>query len=497
MTDRPPDARPPAGGGRDALELVVDAVVVDTVDERVDQRVEERVDERVAEVLDEAVTSADKAERALVEAEQAEGSAREAEGSAREAEGSAREAEGTAVEAAGTAREAEAGAVEASVAAAEAVTLVAPRDDPLLDDEVRQIEARVDDDNPFGRPGRPLSRRSPFLLAFTASLGVAVAYGLVKALIAVQSVLVLLLTAAFLAIGLNPAVEAIERRHIRRSLAVGVVLFVVVLFFVGFGFAVVPPIVEQAQELLEDAPQYVAQLQDNERIASLDERFGLLDRAQDLLDDPERIGLGAAGGVLGLGRVVLGFFFSTLTVLIVTLYFLANLPAIKARAYRLVPRSRRARVGLLGDEILSRVGGYVAGAVSIAALNAGLTYCLLTVLDIDYAVALSLVAFLTGLIPLIGATIGAVLLTGVALFSSLQAGIIVAVWFVVYQQIENYLLYPRIMQRSVDVSPAATVVAVLVGGALLGVLGALLAIPIAAAVSLVLDEVIAPRQDRL
>jgi predicted PurR-regulated permease PerM len=281
----------------------------------------------------------------------------------------------------------------------------------------------------------------------------------------------------------------------RRSFAVTVVLLAVLLFFVGFGFAVVPPIVEQAQAFVEAAPDYVRRLQDNERIASLDERFGLLQRAQDLLDDPERIGLGAAGGVLGVGRAVFGFFASTLIVFIVTLYFLSNLPSIKAQAYRLVPRSRRARVGLLTDEILTRVGGYVAGAVSIASLNAGLTYCLLTILGIDYAVALAMLVFLTGLVPLIGASIGAAILTAVALFSSLQAGIVVAVWFLLYQQLENYLLYPRIMQRSVDVSPAATVVAVLVGGALLGVLGALLAIPIAAALQLVLAEVVAPRQD--
>ena len=187
---------------------------------------------------------------------------------------------------------------------------------------------------------------------------------------------------------------------------------------------------------------------------------------------------------------------STLTVLIVTLYFLANLPFIKAKAYRLVPRTRRARVGLLSDEILSRVGGYVAGAVTIAGLSASLTYLLLLFLGVDYAIALSMVVFLTGLIPLIGATNGAFLITGVALFTSVKAAVVVAVWFLVYQQVENYFVYPRIMQRSVDVSPAATVVAVLIGGSLLGVLGALLAIPIAAAVQLVLDEVVAPRQDQ-
>jgi predicted PurR-regulated permease PerM len=438
------------------------------VEEVVDERVDEVVDERVGEVLERTDAQAEQAVRAKEEAEQAEAGARDA-------EDGAREAEAVAVRAAG---------------------LVAPADDPVLEPEVRQLEARVDEDNPFGRPGRPLAPRSPFRVAFSAALGVAVAYGLVRALISVQGVLVLLLTAAFLAIGLNPAVEWLERRHMRRSIAVAVVLFAVLLFFVGFGFAVVPPIVEQAQDFVVASPDYVAQLQDNERIAALDERFGLLERAQDMLADPQGIGLGAAGGVLGVGRAVFGFFASTLVVFIVTLYFLSNLPSIKAQAYRLVPRSRRARVGLLTDEILSRVGGYVAGAVSIASLNGGLTYVLLTVLEIEYAVALAMLVFLTGLIPLIGATIGALVIFAVALFSSLQAGIVVAVWFLVYQQIENYVLYPRIMQRSVDVSPAATVVAVLVGGALLGVLGALLAIPIAAAVQLVLAEVVAPRQDQ-
>ena len=438
------------------------------VEEVVDERVEDVVDERVGEVLERTGAQAEQAARAKEEAEQAEAGARDAEDGARQAE----------------------------AVAVRAAELVAPADDPVLEPEVRQVEARVDEDNPFGRPGRPLAPRSPFRVAFSAALGVAVAYGLVRALISVQGVLVLLLTAAFLAIGLNPAVEWLERRSMRRSIAVAVVLFAVLLFFVGFGFAVVPPIVEQAQDFVVAAPEYVAQLQDNERVAALDERFGLLERAQDLLSDPQGIGLGAAGGVLGVGRAVFGFFASTLVVFIVTLYFLSNLPSIKAQAYRLVPRSRRARVGLLTDEILSRVGGYVAGAVSIASLNGGLTYVLLTVLEIEYAVALAMLVFLTGLIPLIGATIGALVIFAVALFSSLQAGVIVAVWFLVYQQIENYVLYPRIMQRSVDVSPAATVVAVLVGGALLGVLGALLAIPIAAAVQLVLAEVVAPRQDQ-
>ena len=441
--------------------------VHDEVTEVVEQVVEDRVDERVDEALSQADASAERAASA----------------------------EAGAVAAETSARSAQAGAVEAGRGAVEAAAAVLPADDPVLDTAVRKIEARVDDDNPYGRPGRPMSSRSPFRVAFTAALGVALAYGLVKALIAVQSVLVLLLTAAFLAIGLAPLVDKLEAKHVKRGRAVAIVLLAVLLFFVGFGFAVVPPIVEQTQQLIEQAPEYVQQLQSNERIAALDERFGLLQRAEEAVGDPAKLGTAAAGGVLGVGKVVLGFTFNTLTLLILTLYFLSSLPSIKANAYRLVPRSRRARVGLLTDEILARVGGYVAGAVTIAGIASVLTFLLLLTLGVNSPVALALLVFLTGLIPLIGATIGAVVITAVALFTSVKVGIIIAVYYLIYQQLENYLLYPRIMKRSVDVSPAATVVAVLIGGSLLGVLGALLAIPIAAAVQLVLNEVVSPRQD--
>ena len=368
--------------------------------------------------------------------------------------------------------------------------------EPAGPEPAEQAVAPADQENPYGLPGRPIFARSPFRVAFTAALGVALAYGLVMALIAVQSVLILLLAAAFLAIGLNPAVEALERHGIKRGRAVAIVLLGVLLFFVGVGFAVAPPIVEQAQAFVDKAPDYVQQLQDNKRIASLDQRFGLLDRAQSLLEDPGQIGVSAAGGVLGVGKVVFGAFFSALTLLILTLYFLSSLPSMKISAYGLLPRSRRARVGLLSDEILSRVGGYVAGALTIATVAGVSTFLLLLVLGVPYPLALAMLVAVTDLVPLIGATIGAVIVITVAFFVSVQVGIIAAVFYLVYQQLENYALYPRIMKRSVDVSPATTVVAVLIGGSLLGVLGALLAIPIAAAIQLVLKEVIAPRQDQ-
>ncbi|MDT7572976.1 MAG: hypothetical protein QOE05_3150 [Actinomycetota bacterium] len=435
----------------------------DELEELIDREVKQEVKEEVKEELDDR-------------SGEFEGLAERAEDAAEGAEQSRR------------------GAVEAGEAAIEAAAAIDP-DDPLLDTAVRKIEAQADEENPFGRPGRPLSRRSPFRVAFTAALGVALAYALVQALVAVRSVLILLLISAFLAIGLNPAVEALERRGLSRGRAVGAVLVAVLLFFVGFGFAVVPPVIDQVGQLIDKAPDYVHDLQNNRRVASLDDRFHFLNQLKAYVSHPENLGTKLFGGVLGVGKVVFSAFFSTLTVLILTLYFLSNLPNMKAAAYRAVPRSRRARVGLLADEILERVGGYVGGALVIAVIAGVTTFVVLLVFHVPYPVALAMLVAITDLIPLIGATIGAVVVTLVSFFVSTKTGIVVGVYYAAYQQFENYVLYPRVMKKSVDVSPAATVVAVLIGGSLLGVLGALLAIPIAAAVQLVLQEVVIPRQD--
>ena len=452
------------------------------LDEAVDQRLDAVLDQRVDDAVDEHVDDAvDQAQEAAAEAQVSAGRAGDSAGRAGEA----------AEDSAGSSRTAR----QAGEAAVDAAVAVAPPDDPLLDTAIRKLEAHVDDDNPYGVPGRPLSRRSPFRIGFAGALGVGLAYGLVQALVAVRGVLVLLLVSAFLAIGLDPAVRFLEQRRIARGRAVGIVLLGVLLFFTLFGMAVVPPIIEQGQQFVEAVPGYVTDLQDNPRVAELDARYGILDQVQAAISDPARVGGTVFGGVLGVGKLLLSTFFSTLAVLILTLYFLANLPAIKSSAYRIVPRSRRARVGLLTDEILTRVGGYVAGALTIAFVAGFSTFVLLLVLGVPYPVALGLLIALTDLVPLVGATVGAAVVTLVAFSVSVEVGLIAAVWYLAYQQLENYVLYPKIMKRSVDISPAATVVAVLVGGALLGVVGALLAIPIAAAVQLVLNQVVEPRQD--
>lgn len=419
--------------------------------------------------------AADKAERAAERAEDAEAGAERAESKAEQAERGAEDAEASAEE------------------AAEAMLDVDP-EDPLLDTAVRRLEAQVSEDAPYGLPGPPMSRRSPFRIGLTAALGVAVAYGIVQALITVRSVLVLLLVSAFLAIGLNPAVEFFERRGLTRGRAVGVVLVLVLLAFGLFVLAIVPPIVDQSGAFVKEAPHYLDDLKKNSAVASLDKRFHVIKQAQSFLDSP-KLATSAFGGVLGLGKFVFGAIFSAITVLTLMLYFMSSLPAIKEGVYRLVPRSRRARVGLLTDDILERVGGYVAGCLVVAACAGVSSYVALLIAGVPYALALAVVVTLTDLIPVVGATIGAVVVTLVAFTVSVPVGIGIGLFYLAYQQLENFVIYPRVMKRSVDVAPAATVVAVLVGGSLLGIVGALLAIPTAAAVQLVLDEVVVPKQD--
>ncbi len=366
--------------------------------------------------------------------------------------------------------------------------------DPLLDTAVRRIAAEASEEEPFGKPGPPTSRWSPYRIGFFGALGVLTAYGFVNVLATVKSVLILLLISGFLAVGLNPAVEFFIRQGVRRSRAVGIVLVVVLLGFVGLLFAVVPPIVDQTTAFVDDAPGYLADLKQNSTVRDLDNRFHIIREATAFVQSPD-LAARTFGGVLGVGKIVFSTVFAAITVLTLTLYFMSSLPSMKHAAYRAVPRSRRARVGLLTDDILSRVGGYVAGALTIAAIAGTSSFVVLLSAGVPYPVALALVVTVTDLIPVIGATLGAIVVSAVAFTEDVRTGLIVAIFYLIYQQFENYVLYPRIMKRSVDVSPAVTIVAVLVGASLLGVVGALLAIPTAAAIQLILAEVLIPRQE--
>jgi predicted PurR-regulated permease PerM len=203
----------------------------------------------------------------------------------------------------------------------------------------------------------------------------------------------------------------------------------------------------------------------------------------------------ALGGVVGGAKLLFGTIFNVLTVLVLTIYFMASFEKIKSLGYGLVPSSRRMRVRLLTDEILSKVGAYMVGALAIAVVAGVSSWIVALILGLAYPFALAVVVAVCDLIPQIGATLGAVIVSLVGFATSLTAGIVCIAFFIVYQQVENYLIYPNVMRRSVAVSDVAAVVAALLGVALFGVVGALVAIPMVAAVQLILREVVLPSQE--
>ncbi|HEY0540407.1 MAG TPA: AI-2E family transporter [Actinoallomurus sp.] len=421
-----------------------------------------------------------------------------------DAETAGADTDGTDITAAGTEEPEGDGADDGNATAGKPARRISRRDrskatpDPITDMAAREREAGVDERFPFGRPGRPLTRSHPFVFGFYGALGVLVAYMLVQALTNALQVIILIIVALFLAVGLNPGVEALERLGISRRWAVLLVFLALVGFFVGFGFAIVPPLSQQTSAIIHNLTSgngYLEQLQNNPRLQDLDHRYHLLQKARTALQSKD-LGTRAANGAVGVGQVVLSGLFSTLTVLILTLYFLNSLPSITGFMYRLAPRSRRARVALLGDEILVRIGGYVAGNLLISLIAGVTSYIFLLIAGVPYALALALLVAITDLIPLVGASIGAVFVTALSFFTGLWTGIATGIFFLIYQQVENYIVQPRVMKRSVDVQPAVTIIAALIGGALLGVIGALLAIPAAAAIALILREVVMPRQEQ-
>lgn len=351
----------------------------------------------------------------------------------------------------------------------------------------------------FGLPGVPVNRAHPFYLGFTGALGVLLAIWLVGLVGRLSSMLTLVVVALFLALGLDPAVQLLQRLGLRRGVAIAVVFAGVIALFVGFVAAVAPTLVAQGTQLSQQLPDLLDSFQNSALVQRLDREYGLISSVTEQVQQRLTTGetaLQLFGGVFGAGKAVVSGAFSAFTVLVLTLYFLVSMHSMTEAAYQLVPASRRDRVRLLGDEIIRRIGAYIAGQVSVASLNGFFTYVMLSVLRLDYRLVLAITVGLFGLIPLVGATIGAVVVVLVALFHSWQSAVIVLVYYIVYQQLENYVIAPRIMSRTVSVPGAVAVIAALAGGTLLGVVGALVAIPVAAGVLLILQEVIIPRQAR-
>jgi predicted PurR-regulated permease PerM len=351
----------------------------------------------------------------------------------------------------------------------------------------------------LGEQGVPLDRAHPFYFGFLAATGAVIAITLLRAFANASQVFVLIIISLFFAAGLNPAVEFFQRRGLKRTGAVACVVGIVLAFVGVFSAVVIPPVVHQLNLLLKDAPTLIANLKNNPTLDSLNVKYGIIDTIQKKVNAGVHDGqfvVGAFGGVIGVGKAVLSGAVATLTILILTLYFLASLPSVTQAAYRFVPLSRRDRVSRISDAIIKRVGAFVSGQASVAVIAGIFALVLSLALGLPYASAISLLVFLCGLIPLIGHILGCAAFTIVALTKSPTDAIIVFVCYVTYIQLENYFILPRIMRRSLSMPGLVTIIAALVGVSLLGVIGGLLAVPIAAAILLIVDEVVFPKAER-
>jgi predicted PurR-regulated permease PerM len=300
------------------------------------------------------------------------------------------------------------------------------------------------------------------------------------------------LTSVFLAVALSGPVNRLQR-HMRRGLAITIVYIGLLLVPVGIAALIVPPFVTQVNNLTQDLPSYVQDLQDfsqrNPTLRSLERNYdvvGTLQRQAERL--PSRIG-DAAGVLSDVGLSVVNSLFQLVTILVLTAFLLGSGRRWVDRALELQPADRRGRVGPALDHMAAAVGNYVGGALAQATVAAVSAWLVLAILGVPFAAALAVVIFFADLVPLVGATIGTVLVGLVTLFNDFPTDTIVwVVWSIVYQQLENNFIQPQIQRRAVNVHPFVVLVAVLFGSTLLGVVGALVAIPIAASVQIAIRE---------
>ena len=351
----------------------------------------------------------------------------------------------------------------------------------------------------FGTAGKPVNTSHPFYFGFMVTIGALLALTMLQALASASAVFILIIISIFLAAGLNPAVMFFQNRGLNRGASVGAVMASVLLFVAAFIAIAVPPLLDQGNQLLDNAPALIKDLNNNAFINDLNNKYGVIDSLQTKIDSLIKDGqfaITAFGGVIGVGKAVVSGLVSTITILVLTLYFLASLPQVINIALRFVPATRRDRVSKLTNAIVGRIGSFVGGQAIIAALAATFILIMGLVIGMPYPGPLAMVVLICGFIPLVGHFIGMSIVTVVSLTDSLTTAAIALGAYILYVQIENYVITPRIMRKSLAIPGLVTIIAALLGASLLGLVGGLLAVPIAAAILLILDEVVFPRADQ-
>jgi predicted PurR-regulated permease PerM len=301
----------------------------------------------------------------------------------------------------------------------------------------------------------------------------------------------------FLALALNPAVEWLQRHGVaRRGLAVGITYLGVAIVVTALGAAFIPTLVHQVNSFVDKLPDYVHDLTTGRgRLGFLETKYHVVEKVRQQVHKggASRI-LGFSGTALAVTKGVINIVVGTVTIVFMTFFMLLEGPRWTERIFSLFPAESQPRWRKVGNDIYRTVGGYVTGNLLISLIAGVSSTVVLLILGVPYAVALGLIVAFLDLIPLAGATLAAIIVAAVAFLHTIVAGIVVIIFFVVYQQIENHLLQPVVYGRTVQLSPLAVLVAVLIGAELAGVLGALAAIPVAGTLQVILVDFLRSRR---
>ncbi|MEX1046535.1 MAG: AI-2E family transporter [Actinomycetota bacterium] len=328
-----------------------------------------------------------------------------------------------------------------------------------------------------------------YLAKATITVGLAIA--LLLAAFEASGILVLLIIAIVFAVGLDPAVQILQKRfHVKRGTAVGIIFVGATSFVLLFIWLVVPPLIGQVTELADDIPAYVADLQErNDGLGKFLSKGDLEEKIKDFVSQIPQAIASSFGTIVGVTGAITGVLFNTLTVVVLTIYFMLALPRMRKTASLLFAAESREQAERVIDESVAKIGGYVSGNFVTSGVCAILAGIALIALGVPFAVPLALWAGLADLIPQVGSYLGAAPAIIVAFFDSPLLAVAVLVYFIVYQQFENYFLVPRVMKNAVDLSAAAVLVSTLIGASLAGFAGALLALPVAATIKVVVVEI--------
>lgn len=339
----------------------------------------------------------------------------------------------------------------------------------------------------------------PAATGFLLAIGVLGALLIGSALGPISTTLVYITLAMFLAVGLDPVVQALERRGVKRALAIGIVFAGLLIFVVGFALIVLPPMLTQVEQFVHSVPASIAAIPDSNWFGALgpDLQSAILNglsQIGDWITEPTTIAT-LSGGVFAAGVGFVSGISATFIVVALTLYFLASLTATKQALYAVSPAWSRPRVQDLTERITGSVGRSLLGELVLSSFNAAAVFCLHLAIGLPYPALMGVVAFVVALIPLFGSVIFWILGTAVALFTSPLQALVFGLSYFIYIQLESYVISPRVMNKAIAIPPALVLIGALAGGALMGVVGVLVALPVVASIMLIIREVLIPRQD--